>query len=246
MSIVSSAAADGFIQRLPKEIRFYLVHGLDEGLTHERVKAIIRSRIGDELDPMRLVRLEGDAVARDPGVLADEAYAISMFGGDRAIWIDAQGRDLLPALEPLFVRPPTDCTIVIKAGQLKKGTGLRAAFESSAAAPRSSAIPTTPAPSHPSSMRKRAPPGLQLRRMRARRLSTWSAPTAERRAERSRNSCFMREDSRKSPPKMWKRLSQTRPRPISTKSSTTRCSETCPRSRPRLPGSSMTGAKRTI
>jgi DNA polymerase III subunit delta len=133
MSVVSSAAADGFIQRLPKEIRFYLVHGLDEGLAHERVKAIIRSQIGDDSDPMRLVRLEGDAVARDPGALADEAYAISMFGGDRVIWIDAQGRDLMPALEPLFARPPSDCTIVIKAGQLKKGTGLRAAFESSAA-----------------------------------------------------------------------------------------------------------------
>jgi DNA polymerase-3 subunit delta len=38
----------------------------------------------------------------------------------------------MPALEPLFARPLTDCTIVIKAGQLKKGTGLRAAFESSA------------------------------------------------------------------------------------------------------------------
>ena len=133
MSVVSSAAAEGFIQRLPKEIRFYLVHGLDEGLAHERVKAIIRSRIGDDTDPMRLVRLEGDAVARDPGALADEAYAISMFGGERAIWIDAQGRDLMPALEPLFARPLTDCTIVIKAGQLKKGTGLRAAFEGSAA-----------------------------------------------------------------------------------------------------------------
>jgi DNA polymerase III subunit delta len=132
MTIVSSAAADGFIQHLPKEVSFYLVHGLDEGLTHERVKAIVRNRIGDDSDPMRLVRLEGDAVARDPGALADEAYAISMFGGDRAIWIDAQGRDLLPALEPLFARPPTDCTIVIKAGQLKRGTGLRGAFESSA------------------------------------------------------------------------------------------------------------------
>src|SRR5580704_12563902 len=133
MTTVNSAAADAFIQRLPKDIRFYLVHGLDEGLTHERVRAIIRSRIGHNSDPMSLVRLEGDAVARDPGALADEAYAISMFGGDRAIWIDAQGRDLLPALEPLFTRPPTDCTIVIKAGQLKKGTGLRAAFESSPA-----------------------------------------------------------------------------------------------------------------
>ena len=132
MNIVNSAAADGFIQRLPKEIRFYLVHGPDEGLAHERVKAIVRNLIGGDPDPLRLVRLDGDAVAREPGALADEAYAVSMFGGARAIWIDAQGRDLLPALEPLFARPPTDCTIVVKAGQLKKGTGLRGAFESSA------------------------------------------------------------------------------------------------------------------
>ena len=63
MTTVSSAAADAFIQRLPKDIRFYLVHGLDEGLTHERVRAIIRSRIGDNSDPMSLVRLEGDAAS---------------------------------------------------------------------------------------------------------------------------------------------------------------------------------------
>ena len=132
MNVINSAAADGFIQRGPKEIRFYLVHGPDEGLAHERVKAIIRNLIDGDPDPLRLVRLDGDAVSRDPGALADEAYAVSMFGGARVIWIDAQARDLLPALEPLFARPPTDCTIVVKAGQLRKGTGLRAAFETSA------------------------------------------------------------------------------------------------------------------
>ena len=131
MNIVNSAAADGFIERLPKEIRFCLVHGPDEGLTHERAKAVIRALIGADLDPLRLVRLDGDAVARDPGALADEAYAVPMFGGARAIWIDAQARDLLPALEPLFARPPTDCAIVVKAGQLRKGAGLRTAFETS-------------------------------------------------------------------------------------------------------------------
>jgi DNA polymerase-3 subunit delta len=132
MSVVSSAAAAGFIERLPKEIRFHLVHGPDEGLAHERVKAIIRNLIEGDADPLRLTRFEGDAVARDPGALADEAYAVLMFGGARVIWIDAQGRDLLPALEPLFARPPSDCTIVVKAGQLRKGAGLRAAFETSA------------------------------------------------------------------------------------------------------------------
>ena len=129
MTVVKNAAADGFIQRMPKDVRFCLVHGSDEGLAHERSKAIIRSALAGDTDPLRLTRLEGDAVAREPGVLADEAYAISLFGGSRAIWIEAQGRDLLPALAQVFERPPNDCTIVIKAGQLKKGTALRNAFE---------------------------------------------------------------------------------------------------------------------
>lgn len=129
MTVINNFAADGFIQEMPKNFRFYLVHGPDEGLTHERSKAIVRNVLAGDMDPLRLTRLEGDAVARDPGILADEAYAASMFGGDRAIWIDAQGRDLLPALEPLFVKPPGDCTIIVKAAQLKKGAALRNAFE---------------------------------------------------------------------------------------------------------------------
>jgi DNA polymerase-3 subunit delta len=132
MTIVSTANAEGFIDRLPANIAFFLAHGPDEGLAHERSRAIIGKLIGADPDPLRLVRLEGDALARRPEVLADEAYAVSMFGGSRAIWIDAQGRDLSPALVPLFARTPNDCAIVIKAGQLKKGHALRVTFEKAA------------------------------------------------------------------------------------------------------------------
>ena len=109
MSVVASAAADGFIERLPKDIRFFLVHGLDEGLVHERARAIVRKALAGDGDPLRLIRLDGDAIARDPGLLADEAYAISMFGGSRAIWIDAQGRDLAASAGAVCspVRRPT-------------------------------------------------------------------------------------------------------------------------------------------
>ena len=129
MTAVASAAADGFLRRIPKELRFFLVHGRDEGLAHERARAIARSVLGGDSDPLRFVRLEGDVVALDPGALADEACAISMFGGGRVIWIDAQGRDLLPALGLLFAKPPQDCAIIVKCGQLKKGAALREAFE---------------------------------------------------------------------------------------------------------------------
>ena len=52
-----------------------------------------------------------------------------MFGGHRVIWIELRGRDIAPALAPLFKAPPRDCAIVVEAGLLKKGSALRSAFE---------------------------------------------------------------------------------------------------------------------
>ncbi len=129
VTTISNATADAFVKRPPRETRFFLVHGTDDGLIHERVKGLVKAALSGEADPLRLTRLDGDAVARDPGALADEVYAISMFGGSRAVWIEAQARDLLPALEPLFARPPQDCVAIVEAGSLKRGTALRAAFE---------------------------------------------------------------------------------------------------------------------
>ncbi len=129
MTAVNNAVADEFIERLPNDLRFYLVYGADEDRTYVRSKAIVSKTLLGDLDPIRLVRLDGNTVARDRGVLAAEANAPSMFEGNRVIWIDAQGRDLTPALEPLFARPPVGCTIVVRAAQLKKGHPLRSAFE---------------------------------------------------------------------------------------------------------------------
>jgi len=129
VTIVANKGADAFIKRLPRDMRFYLVHGNDEGLIHERTRGIVKSVLEGDSDPLRLTRFDGDALAREPGRLADEAYAISMFGGHRAIWIEAQARDLMAVLEPLLADPPRDSTVVIEAGSLKKGTALRSAFE---------------------------------------------------------------------------------------------------------------------
>ena len=129
MTIVNSASADAFIGRLPKDLRFFLIHGEDEGLTYERARALALGVLGGEHDALRMVRLDGDDVAREPEVLTTEAYAIPMFGGTRVIWIDARNRDLMPALTPLFENPPTDCVVLVKAGQLRKGTSVRSAFE---------------------------------------------------------------------------------------------------------------------
>ncbi len=129
MTAIATGAADSFIDREAGRHSFYLVHGPDEGLTHERSRAIARKILGRDENPLNLLRLDGDAVAREPGALADEAHAISMFGGHRLIWIDAQRQDLLRALSPLLAKPPQNCTIIVRAGQLKKDSALRQAFE---------------------------------------------------------------------------------------------------------------------
>ena len=54
-----------------------------------------------------------------------------MFGGRRVIWIDARSRDLASTIEPLIARPPQDCTIIVEAGNLKKGAPMRSLFERS-------------------------------------------------------------------------------------------------------------------
>jgi DNA polymerase-3 subunit delta len=129
VTIVANGGADQFIKRLPRDMAFFLIHGNDEGLIRERSRGIVTTLLDGDSDPMRLIRFDGDALAREPGTLAEEADSVSMFGGFRVIWIELQARDIAPALEPLLRRPPRECAIVVEAGSLKKGAALRSAFE---------------------------------------------------------------------------------------------------------------------
>ena len=72
MTIVSNSGADQFVKRAPRDMTFFLVHGNDEGLIRERSRGIVNSLLDGDADPMRLIRFDGDALARDPGSLADE------------------------------------------------------------------------------------------------------------------------------------------------------------------------------
>ena len=131
MSTIKNESADHFVKSPPSDMRFFLLHGNDEGLIHERAKAIVKACLAGEMDPLRLSRLDADGLAREPGRIADEVYAVSMFGGFRVLWIDAGARDLAPMLTPIFERPPVDCALVVEAGSLKKGVSLRTLFEQS-------------------------------------------------------------------------------------------------------------------
>ncbi|MEJ0094906.1 MAG: DNA polymerase III subunit delta [Methylocella sp.] len=129
MVAVKTTEADRFIGRPAAHIFMYLVFGPDSGLVAERAQTLISRAVDDPKDPFQLLRIGGDDLAADPLRLADEANTIPLFGGRRAIWIDAQGKAFITALEPVLAAPPRDCTIVVEAGALKKDAALRKLFE---------------------------------------------------------------------------------------------------------------------
>jgi DNA polymerase III subunit delta len=129
---VKNHEAERFLARPATHIFLYLVFGTDAGLVAERARKIIAGAVDDPKDPFQLVRIAGDELAADPLRLADEANTIPLFGGRRAIMIEAQGKAFATALEPLLrAPPPQDCTIVIEAGALKKDAQLRTLCERS-------------------------------------------------------------------------------------------------------------------
>src|SRR5579872_1002858 len=134
MVAVKSSEIPRFLKKPPAEIFLFLVCGTDAGLISERTKALIAGAIEDAKDPFQFLRLNGDDLAADPLRLADEANTIPLFGGRRAILIDAGGKNFIPALEPLLHAPPRDCTVVIEAGNIKRDAPLRRLLEKDARA----------------------------------------------------------------------------------------------------------------
>lgn len=118
--------ADRFLSRPDPGIRVVLIHGSDTGLISERAAGFAKTILGQNDDPFALVRLDSSEIAGDPGRLADEANTIALFGGTRAIWVKVAGnRPIQAAVEAVLAAPPQDAWIVLEAGDIKKGVGLR-------------------------------------------------------------------------------------------------------------------------
>lgn len=125
MVALKTAEVEKFVARPDPARPVVLIFGADAGLVRERAEKIIKASVDNSDDPFSLVRLEGDDLSGDPGRLVDEANTIPLFGGRRAVWVKAGGRNIAPAVEALLASPPADCRVVIEAGDLRRGAPLR-------------------------------------------------------------------------------------------------------------------------
>lgn len=122
---------DGFLGRLQKQFPIVLVYGPDKGLVSERA-ATFAKLTGVKLDdPFTNIKLDANELERDSTRLMNEAQTVSLFGGERLIWIRnaSSQKNLVEAIKHLTKEPSEQTYILIEAGDLKKGVGLRTTIE---------------------------------------------------------------------------------------------------------------------
>jgi DNA polymerase-3 subunit delta len=99
-------------------IRFYLFHGPDESQSRAHAERLLKGLEGEKFV------IAGPALKSDPALLADEAGAIGLFGGKRALWIEPAGDEIATAVEALLDSAAVESPAIAIAGALRKTSGL--------------------------------------------------------------------------------------------------------------------------
>lgn len=107
------------LERPDPAIRFYLFYGPDEFGSRALAIQLLRG-LGDA----EKFIVMGQSVKSDPAALADEAGAMALFGGKRAIWIEPAGDEVADGVAALLEAPASESAVVALAGSLRKTSAL--------------------------------------------------------------------------------------------------------------------------
>ncbi|KQO73807.1 DNA polymerase III subunit delta [Rhizobium sp. Leaf262] len=135
MTEIKSHEFERFAERPAERFRVFVLYGPDRGLVSERA-ALIASKTGiDPNDAFASLKMTATDLQGDPGRLLDEINSIGLFGGEKLVWVKgaANEKALVDALQVLSDDPPEASFLIVEAGDLKKGTGLRKIAEPSRA-----------------------------------------------------------------------------------------------------------------
>jgi DNA polymerase-3 subunit delta len=99
-------------------LRFYLFYGPDEAQSRAFAQRLLQG-----LGAAKFI-VAASAVKSDPAILADEAGAMSLFGGPRAIWVEPAGDELAAGVEALFGAPAGESPVIAIGGALRKTSAL--------------------------------------------------------------------------------------------------------------------------
>lgn len=118
-----------FVKKPAPAARVCVVYGPDQGLVGERARTIAGTQVPDLNDPFAVALLNAEQIVDDPARLSDEAFAQSLMGGNRLVYIRDAGDSLTPVLKDYLKSPSQHTLVVIEAGELGTKSSLRALAE---------------------------------------------------------------------------------------------------------------------
>jgi DNA polymerase-3 subunit delta len=131
MTAIKPAGLDSFLRKPDPAIGALLIYGEEADAVRELAARAVRKVAGSLDDPFSVTTLQEQDLASDPARLADEVQSISMFGGQKAIWIKGAGEAFLKAVLPVLEGKTSGNLVVAEAATLSKSSELRQLFEKS-------------------------------------------------------------------------------------------------------------------
>ena len=123
----AKGAIPRILDRPDPAVRFYLFYGPDDAGSRAHALRLLKG-LGDAEKFIVL----GSAVKSDPASLADEAAAMALFGGRRALWIEPAGDEIVEGVTALLDAPAAESVVIAIAGALTKRSALLALADSHA------------------------------------------------------------------------------------------------------------------
>ena len=131
MAEIKSHEFDRFLDKSVGLYKIFVIYGPDRGLVSERAAQIAAKTGVAQDDPFAMLKLDVSDLQGDPGRLLDEVNSLGLFGGAKLVWLRGamNEKPLLDAMQALAKDEPPANILIIEAGDLKKGSGLRKLVE---------------------------------------------------------------------------------------------------------------------
>lgn len=128
---LSGREADSYFAKLGPDRTGLLIYGADAMRVALKRQQVLAALLGDGAEEeMRLTRLAGAELRKDPAQLLDAVKAVGFFPGPRAVFVEDTTDAAAPAVTAALQDwEPGDAQIIVTAGQLKASSKLRKAFE---------------------------------------------------------------------------------------------------------------------
>lgn len=131
---LSARDAAAFFSKPDPDKTGVLIYGSDAMRVALKRQDLLRNLLGETAEEeMRLTRLHGNDIRKDPAQLVDAIKAVGFFPGRRAVFVEEANENCAAAvLTALEDWQPEDAQIVVTAGALKPTSKLRKGFETHA------------------------------------------------------------------------------------------------------------------